>query len=318
MNMSLLHSTLNFDPEIYIDNDWQYVGEGHKGGTELNYIGEHNSEKALDTEYLGVIFDYNGEGYLQLGYADTTIEAVISQASELPPVDFKVNFDKEEALKFANLSNLAYEDYLVVQQQLPTYGLKAAMEINKGSLFMNTVGFIASNDTSVVVAFRGTASFRNFLTDLLFKKSAISSDSPVEAASGFISALDLVYQKVIDFLKAHLGGKKLYLTGHSLGAALASILGYRLAHVETSVCYSTPIQYVYGCPPVGDHHFANSFNADFSSTITFKDDPVSSGILIKFLKCKGFFKPNDVKYLPESGSHHITTYIDQLKKLLSH
>ena len=293
------------------------MGEGHTGATQLNFIDEHESEKKLNPRYLGVIFDYNGESYVQLGYADTTIEALISQTDELPPADFKVDFDKEEALKFANLSNLAYEDYSVVQQQLPTYGLKAAMEINQESFIAKTVGFIASNDTTVVVAFRGTASFRNILTDILFKKGPISPDSDVEAASGFVHALDLVYTEVVDFLKAHLGEKKLYLTGHSLGGALVSILGYRLMHVETGVCNSTPIQYVYGCPPVGDHHFANSFNPDFTSTITFLDDPVSSGIVIKFLNYEGLFKPQEVKLLPESGGHRILSYIDQLKELLS-
>ena len=313
----LIHSTLNFDPSKYIDNDWQYVGEGHTGTTQLNFIEEHDSEEIVNPEYLGVIFDYDGESYVQLGYADTTIETVISQTDELPPADFKEDFDKEEALKFANLSCLAYEDYTEVQQQLPTYGLKAAMEINKGSYIANTVGFIASNDMSVVVAFRGTASFRNILTDILLKKGPISSDSDVEAASGFIHALDLVYTDVVDFLKTHLGGKKLYLTGHSLGGALASILGYRLVHVETGVCNSPPIQYVYGVPPVGDRHFADSINANFTSTITFLDDPVSSGILIKFLSYRGLFKPNEVKYLSEDGGHRILAYIDHLKKLLS-
>ena len=310
-----VYSTLDFDPAKYIDNDWQYVGEGQKGTTKLNYIEEQESGKDLDTEYLGVIFDYIGKSYVQLGYASTTIQAVISQADELPPADFKVDFNKEEALKFACLSDLAYKDYSEVQKQLPTYGLKAAMEINKGSLTAKTVGFIASNDTSLVVAFRGTVltSYRNLLTDAWARKGPISHGSPVKAHLGFVSALDLVYSDVLKFLKKNSTGKKLYITGHSLGGALASLLGYRLA--QDSKLDFSPIQYVYGCPPVAEPAFAHSFQADVSSTITITGDPISTGVLIHLSRLQNLFKPNEVKYLPKSGGHSIRTYIKQLKKL---
>lgn len=291
------------------------MGEGTAGTTDLNSIEEKQYE--IDKQYLGVIFGYIGGEYVQLGYANTRIEAVISLSDEVPPADYKVDFDKEEALVFAYLSKLAYEDYSVVQQQLPTYGFKAEMEINKGSLTAKTVGFIASNDTSVVVAFRGTVvtSYRNILTDAWFKQSPIFPGSPIQAHSGFVSALELVYSDVVTFLKMHLSGKKLYITGHSLGGVLASLLGYRL--VKEGVCNSSPIQYVYGCPPVGEFAFAMAFSADISNTITIPGDPISSGILIRVSRLQDLFKPIEVKYLPKSGGHSIAGYIDQLKKLLS-
>ena len=311
-----LYSTLNFQHDGYIDNDWQYVGEGQAGATKLNHL-EEKQYGQIDKQYLGVIFDYISEGYVQLGYADTRIEAVISTSDEVPPADFKVDFNKQEALTFAYLSNLAYEDYSVVQQRLPTYGFRAEMEINKGSITAKTVGFIASNDTSVVVAFRGTVvtSYRNVLTDVWFKKSPIFPGSPVQAHSGFVSALELVYSDVVNFLKNFPSGKNLYITGHSLGGALASLLGYRL--VQDGVYSSSPIQYVYGCPPVGEPPFAESFNKDFSNTITIPGDFVSFGVLIRISELQDLFKPIEVKYLSKSGSHSIAQYIDQLKKLLS-
>ena len=307
---------MNFQPGGYIDNDWQYVGEGKAGTTKLNYIEEKQCGQK-GKQYLGVIFDNTGAGYVQLGYACTRIGAVISTSSEVPPADFKVDFNKQEALTFAYLSNLAYEDYSVVQQQLPSYGFNAEMEFNKGSITAKTVGFIASNDTSVVVAFRGTVltSFRNILTDAWFEKGPIFPGSPVEAHSGFVSALKLVYDDIVYFLQMFLSGKNLYITGHSLGGALASLLRYRL--VQDGVYSSSPIQYVYGCPPVGEHTFAESFNKDFSNTITIPGDFFSSGILLRFFERDDLFKPNEVKYLPKSGSHPIAQYIEQLKELLS-
>ena len=314
-HIATLYSTLDFDPNGYIDNDWQYVGEGQARTTKLNSI-EELQYGPVDKQYLGVIFDYNGGKYVQFGYAYTRLQAVICVSDEVPPPDYIVDFDKEKALTFAYLSELAYQDYSVVQQQLPTYNFKAEMEINKGSLTAKTVGFIASNDTSVVVAFRGTVvtSYRNILTDAWLSKSPILPGSNIQAHSGFVSALELVYSDVVKFLETYPQGKKLYITGHSLGGALASLLGYRLAH--DNVYDSSPIQYVYGCPPVGEPPFAESFNADFSNTITIPGDFVSSGILIRASKLEDLFKPIEVKYLPGSGGHPIANYIDQLKKLI--
>ena len=293
------------------------MGDGQAGtATKLNYI-EEKQYGQIDKQYLGVIFDDTGAGYVQFGYASTRIDAVISTSDEIPPADFKVDFNKEEALTFAYLSQLAYEDYSVVQQQLPNYGFNAAMEFNKGSITAKTVGFIASNDTSVVVAFKGTVvtSYQDLLTDLWFEKSPIFPGSSVQAHSGFVSALELVYSDIVNFLQPFPSGKNLYITGHSLGGALASLLGYRL--VQDGIYSSSPIQYVYGCPPVGEPPFAESFNKDFSNTITIQGDFVSSGVLIGISELQDLFKPIEVKYLPKSGGHPIAQYIDQLKELLS-
>ena len=53
------------------------MGEGQEGTTRLNSIEEHQYGQ-IDKQYLGVIFDYIGGSYVQLGYANTRIEAVIS------------------------------------------------------------------------------------------------------------------------------------------------------------------------------------------------------------------------------------------------
>ena len=240
----------------------------------MNYI-EEKQYGQIEKQYLGVIFEDTGAGYVQLGYASTRIDAVISTSDEIPPADYKVDFNKQEALTFAYLSNLAYEDYSVVQQQLPSYGFNAEMEINKGSTTAYTAGFIASNDTSVVVAFKGTVvtSYRDLLTDAWFEKTPIIPGSAVQVHSGFASALELVYSDIVNFLQPFPSGKTLYITGHSLGGALASLLGYRL--VQDGVYSSSPMQYVYGCPPVGEPSFAESFNKDFSNTITIPGDFVS-------------------------------------------
>lgn len=73
----------------------------------------------------------------------------------------------QTALRFAELSKLAYHDYPVVLERLPEYyHLQAEMEIC--DKHTDTQGFIASDSSSVVVAFRGTDAFIDILLGLKF------------------------------------------------------------------------------------------------------------------------------------------------------
>ena len=97
---------------------------------------------------MGAIFDWNGSSYAQIGMAASTIEAAVSATPALPPAIFEPDYDKDEALRYAKLSQLAYQPYSTVQQQLPNYNLVAEMQIYDSKT--DTNGFIASDEVSVV------------------------------------------------------------------------------------------------------------------------------------------------------------------------
>ena len=105
----LLCSDVHFDPKAYIDSDWQLVGNGHAGRTKLNYIKEEE-EGPTNKQYVGAIFDDSSSAsvYVQNEIAASTIEATISATSAVPPPEFSPDFDKTEALRYAQLSQLAY------------------------------------------------------------------------------------------------------------------------------------------------------------------------------------------------------------------
>ena len=110
-----------------------------------------------------------------------------------------------------------------------------------------------------------------------------------------------------------LGNKTLYITRHSLGAALASLLIYCFSLEHPGVW---PTMYAYGCPPVGDTTFAKYFEDIDSHTITILNDPVSSGAVLKLGHWDGLYKPATVKYLPQDAGHEIRYYITKLENLL--
>ncbi len=144
------YSEACFDPESYINNNWAWVGTGYAGTkTKLDDIEEY-AEGPTSTVYLGAIFDDEE----QIGFAASTIEAAIFTTPALPPATFEPDFDKVQALRFAELSSLAYEPYSEVKNQLSKFNLVAEMQIDDSRT--DTNGFIASDDNSIVVAFRGT------------------------------------------------------------------------------------------------------------------------------------------------------------------
>jgi len=302
--ITLFCSSSHYDPEEYID--WHHVDKGQKGSHKLSDIKEQTSGP-LNNTYVGPIFNKNNK---QIGIAATAIEAVISVGPPLPPAVFKPGFDKDEALRYAKLSCLAYEEYSVVQQQLPSYGLTADMLIHDAST--DTHGFIASNHNSVVIAFRGTASITNWVTNSRIAKKPIIEGQPYFAHHGFLKAFRNVYGSIEAQIMPFIGKKEIYTTGHSLGGALASLLAFYVSYQYEN---AKPIHNAFGCPPVGDINFSEYFKDKHSNIITIQNDVVATGLLIRTRPVHGFFQPHQVMFLPETGSHGIRDYIKQLENL---
>ncbi len=303
----VLYSDTCFDSTDYIGRDWEWVGTGREGkATALPYI-QNYKDGPTNVLYLGVIFD----GKEQLGFAATKIEACISATPAVPPARFNPSFDVNEALVFAELSQLAYSSYSEIKDLLPKkFNLKADMEIYDS--FTDTNGFIASNDKYVAVVFRGTNSFRNFIVDTVFMLKPVDKDKEYYAHYGFVTALEEVFGGIEKEIQPYIGKKKLFITGHSLGGALATLTTYRISSMYKN---ALPVQYVYGCPPVGDFKLANYFSVINSNTITIQNDPISSGTLISLGPWVNLYKPVQVMYLPKAAGHGIADYIKQLQNL---
>jgi len=103
----------------------------------------------------------------------------------------------------------------------------------------------------VVLAFRGTQpSIRDVLTDI--KADLIAAVDGGRAHRGFIEAYEQVRGKIEAALATHQRKIPLYITGHSLGGALAMVATRYLGNDSTGATYT------YGCPRVGDDAFYQS------------------------------------------------------------
>lgn len=104
----------------------------------------------------------------------------------------------------------------------------------------STGGFVASNNQHVVVVFEATRGLRDWFTDISAWYNFKHRFGPIH--SGFMKAYSSVGRDIVDLLAEHqTKDKKLYVTGHSLGGALATIAATDIAPDQV---------YTYGSPRV--------------------------------------------------------------------
>jgi len=132
--------------------------------------------------------------------------------------DWDLNSDKVQwapIIPLAQISSSAYSDEESLETILHEWGLTAFKPIEDGSSF----GYVASNDSTVVIAFRGTNELIDWSTNLDLRPVKVANGS---AHHGFYAASSKLSEEI--FAAAdHQGvsSKKLWITGHSLGGAMA-------------------------------------------------------------------------------------------------
>lgn len=165
-------------------------------------------------------------------------------------------FDAVDALACARLSALAYED----SGTADAVAFEWTLERFQGFIRESHFAFIAASDRNVFVVFRGTDDRRDWQTNLDLR----FADSPFGAVHrGFKQAADLFWPELPEWIQTFRdSGQPVWITGHSLGGALALLAATELSQID-----HIPIAtaYTFGQPAVGGARFARTFsrNAGF-------------------------------------------------------
>lgn len=178
-----------------------------------------------------------------------------AHASEHPFRPASHKFQIVNAWWLAEASMLVYvPEHDFVRKRLKQAGL------TRTKFFENdcTQSFVASNNDSAIVCFRGTEvkESQDILTDLKFWQIQAGGESRVHA--GFEEALDKVWSNISAYLQGIQGTAneqlKVWFTGHSLGAALATLAAERYQKGQGL--------YTFGSPRVGNASFRDDFKVN--------------------------------------------------------
>lgn len=214
--------------------------------------------------------------------------------------------DKKEALLCSKICRLTYVD----KYDFKDFQLTARFE-NKAT---DTQGlFGVAYDNTAVIAFRGSeeTGITDWITDLKFVQQVYpygENSKNIKVHYGFIDAYKSVRDAVLKEAKST-PHKRILLTGHSLGGALAMLAALDIQYNQPDkdiVCYTL------GSPKVGNAEFVKSYNKRVPKTFRI----VNVGDSVPGLPPLGDY--DHCGELCEVGESLSTTLMDVAAKIKAH
>lgn len=215
-------------------------------------------------------------------------------------------------------------------------------------LVLDTQAAVLSNSAMTLVVFRGsenpmgTASaienIRDWIVDIAgavpahdWAPNGMSDMARIH--SGFKESVDVVYGDLVKRVKEN-GNRPVFLTGHSLGGALALLCAYKLRAVDQVNVRGV---YTFAAPRPGNGHFRYNYNnllGDQTFCWEHKNDPVPHfpptgftafmpshvGQLNRIYPNESIILNDEMPFIPEPmqfGDHNMATYVQYMKQRLS-
>ena len=200
-----------------------------------------------------------------------------------------------------------FEEFKTKYQKIFTpLGMAAFDFIDVRQKTADTQVMIMSNEKAVIVVFRGSESSSGgsfspvkavydwILTDFnFFPRSVDHWGRKVRVHRGFWNALDIVYPRLKTIINDHLatGDKKLWITGHSLGAGIVPLAAYRLAFDKVPV-YGV---FNFAGPRVGNEEFVDLYQSRFPNHQRWVHDlDIVTMLPFPWMGFKHVSKPNNI------------------------
>jgi triacylglycerol lipase len=187
-------------------------------------------------------------------------------------------FSAANALLMAQACEVAYKTEPEAQALMQQLGLPRFRWIDVHGALEDTKAFAAANDQFCILAFQGTADVRQWMTDLHatpVRYAWIFQGAPQigEIHAGFghaladawptiVAAINEVSPQASAMDNESVDAKRtLWITGHSLGGALAVLAGTAFSTLPGGSIRPVSGIYTFGQPRVGLHNFCQNYDS---------------------------------------------------------
>lgn len=216
-------------------------------------------------------------------------------AAHVPPLDELADrgggYQRELAYLMAIISAWSYSDEKVLAAKLRYYGVPGArirrVTVQNNALLVATTAYLIQSPSgkAAVLAFRGTDP-ANIITILADTQVMLQPFFDGYVHSGFHASVEVIWDDVdVALRKARQGLHQddddsdvklsapleaLYITGHSMGGAMAVLAAARLSRDDYAALLPPGVLrgvYTYGQPMVGDQRFADFCEGKFGALL---------------------------------------------------
>lgn len=175
--------------------------------------------------------------------------------------------DRQKAILLAAVCGQTYKQFnnpdgsFVVPYPYRTVGTFEGASYNQT---VERFGFVLESERDAIVAFRGTGSAVDWISDMIARqcKYPFVRDAGW-SHTGFTDIYRSMRQAVVSLVDRCDGNKPMYVTGHSLGGALAVLCATDLASkrpdADIRVC-------TFGAPRAGNPDFAKAYNRSVAAS----------------------------------------------------
>lgn len=163
------------------------------------------------------------------------------------------DYSRRNAYWLGQAALLTYHDPATIEAAVGAWGLTELRHFDR----LETQAYIAGNDDLIILAFRGTTALLDWISDA---NVDLIGGPAGRVHEGFYLALGFVWLDIWNYIKEHRRGRAIWVTGHSLGAALATLAVAKLRLERDEAVNGL---YTFGAPRAGDLEFARVFDLDF-------------------------------------------------------
>ena len=168
-----------------------------------------------------------------------------------------ISYDESITKQAINLSQAAYcvSDAWDCETCMDNYKLNYVIDQHGERAIVGM-----NNKNTLFISIRGSENIMNWVDNIQVRKTTPYNDTNIEVSKGFYKAYTYLKNDIFDklnILRSKYNTNNLLITGHSLGAAIGTLLAFDILYTNDN--YNIEHLITFGSPRIGNDVFVKSF-----------------------------------------------------------